>query len=244
MNKESISIELLKIHDKFKINYNVIITPDTSNPLNKFNPSIKDSKFLTKDDNISIKLYPTEFLVIDIQSKKEKKGISYEFGTFTLNKKNNFFLVLKLKKLFNDIIDKDKEMFYFMDGELKVDRAQADKSKVTFEHNKKYIGFIPEVVVDDKGIRYEGVSVYINDNGCSTTLSINEFQLLINELSTINFSALTTNLINIYFQMNDIDTVSLGINKSQNVVNEIQEQTNPNENAIIVKKDEEVIPNI
>lgn len=238
MDKEIATLEIFKVHSSFKIDFQVIIHNDISskfqNPVNKF----------TIDGNTYLRVVPASYLIIDIQTKKEKKNFN-PYGTFSLTKKHVYILIIKLKKIMRKIRDPKLEMFFLYEGVLTVDENKAKEAEETISvdsvtHNIKQLHIIPSVV-EDSNERYEGVKVYINTIDNFTYLTFTEIDMVIDVLSKVDFSLLSLKLLNTYLLMKNEEAKELNLHRSPLIEQSDEEIHNE---SVVTRKEEAVIPEI
>ena len=203
------SIELFKVHKSFKVKYSLIVEEDKSskfpNMINKF--SMLGNEYL--------KIIPHPFITIDIQSRADKNEGWNSNLSFNMNRKELYFISIRLKKIYNAFQVKD--LFYSTNGKLEVNKERAYELREVFVCGGKTIWIQACVVENDEDhMSYEGVFMSINTIDNFTYLTYSELGYLAYELSKIDIDSLTLQMINTVYLMKEME--SKEIIKKQPVV--------------------------
>lgn len=185
------SIELASISKSFKLRFSLIVKDDENNKrqfelINKFN--------FGGNDYIKIRPYP--FLTIDISSSMDKKNEWSSNQSFNMNKKDLFFMIQNLKRLMKNFVT-HKDLFYYDNNKLVVNKELADELKEVFvSSNKTILMQACVVTAEDNESVYEGMFLSINSVDYFSYLTYSEMEYLLYELEHVNMTQLAIDLIN------------------------------------------------
>lgn len=173
-------IELFKIN-ALKVKFGVVLRQDVVSPNVQIQPII--SKF-TIEGNDYLKLAPHPYVTLEICDNDDR---SYN-SSITFNRYYLYLLIKTLKKCAMQFIS-NKDLFFYSDNELKVN--DNCETFVALSSSSKKIQLKPSVIVDNSGVAYEGVILYINSLSSYTCLTYTELEYLTNELSKIDMTQLS-----------------------------------------------------
>lgn len=172
-------IELFKINT-LKVKFGVVLRQDVVSPTVQVQPII--SKF-TIDGNDYLKIAPHPYVTLEICDDDRSYNSSITFNRYYL-----YLLIKTLKKCVMYFVN-NKDLFFYSDNELKVN-DNCEKF-VALSSSSKKIQLKPSVIVDNSGVAYEGVILYINSLSSYTCLTYTELEYLTNELSKIDMTQLS-----------------------------------------------------
>lgn len=173
-------IELFKIN-ALKVKFGVVLRQDVVSPNVQIQPII--SKF-TIEGNDYLKLAPHPYVTLEICDNDDR---SYN-SSITFNRYYLYLLIKTLKKCVMYFVS-NKDLFFYSDNELKVN--DNCETFVALSSSSKKIQLKPSVIVDNSGVAYEGVILYINSLSSYTCLTYTELEYLTNELSKIDMTQLS-----------------------------------------------------
>ena len=172
-------IELFKINT-LKVKFGVVLRQDVVSPTVQVQPTI--SKF-TIEGNEYLKISPHPYVTLEICNDGYNYNSAISFNRYYL-----YLLIKTLKKCVMYFVN-NKDLFFYSDNELKVnDNCEAF---VALSSSSKKIQLKPSVIVDNSGVAYEGVILYINSLSSYTCLTYTELEYLTNELSKIDMTQLS-----------------------------------------------------
>lgn len=172
-------IELFKINT-LKVKFGVVLRQDVVSPTVQVQPII--SKF-TIEGNDYLKIAPHPYVTLEICDDDRSYNSSITFNRYYL-----YLLIKTLKKCVMYFVN-NKDLFFYSDNELKVN--DNCETFVTLSSSSKKIQLKPSVIVDNSGVAYEGVILYINSLSSYTCLTYTELEYLTNELSKIDMTQLS-----------------------------------------------------
>lgn len=211
------TIELGRINKNLKLKFGLIIESEADKQ--NYNKLVHKFNYMGND---YLRINPRPFIIIDISSSSDKENINKD-QFVTLNKISLYSFIKALGKLISQFRE-IKDLFYYTNKKLMVNNMHAQNITKTVATNSKYIRLQPCVVPSDdvENKFYEGCVLCINsyENFCYITYS--EMEFLYYELSHINMTQLSLELIN---------TVSLFKNSEK-------EELKPKN---IIKEDTEII---
>lgn len=232
------NIEIGRINKMMKLKFGLVIIPDE-------NPNFKTLQLVSKFNyggNDYIRINPNPYIILDISSSYINKGESWSSNqTATLNRYYLFRFLQGLRKLILDF-QSCKNLFYYQDDELKVNNTEADRVTVSIPTGgNKTIMMKPCVVPDEEsttGVVYEGCIFYINNMENFAYLTYTEMEYLYYELTKIDMSALSMQLISIVKQYDHQKSQRLMVPaSSQGEINSEIEISTPS-SVTIIKKSE------
>lgn len=182
------SMPVCTVSKHVKIKFGIIIESDK--PIKNSKNVISISKF-NGNTYLNVTSYP--FLTVDISGAE--KGDWNTNKSYTLS---NFSIYLFKKRM--GIFLKNlaiKDMFFQIDGELKVNKEMAKKYTTVIPTGKgKTIMFIPSVVEDEEGNKLEGCQMLINDYNNFALMSWQELEYFIEFLKEVDMNQLALQMIN------------------------------------------------
>ena len=200
------TIEIARINKMMKLKFGLIIKPDE---FSSFKTQQVVSKFSYNGNNY-IKLNPNPYIILDISSSYTTKGDSWSSNqTVSLNRYYLFRFLQGLKKLIADFQSR-KNLFYYSKNELIVNDMVADEIAISvLTGTGKTVMMKPCVVPDEEsttGNVYEGCIFYINNMENFAYLTYTEIEYLYYELSKIDMSVLSLQLIGVVEQYEKMKT--------------------------------------
>ena len=224
---EKISIDLFKVHESFKVKFNVVIRSDLQTNLNKTNTYIIN-KF-TYNGNKYTNLTPHPFLTIDITSKMDKNEGWSANNSVNLTRRDCFNFVQRMTRLYTKFT-KITDLFYYDNNDiLVVNKELSEMHKEVFVCGNKTILLQACVVDDSKSkLKYEGIFLSINSIDYFSYLTYSEMEFLIYELRKVDFNSLTMQLINTHMISDSIESEKLKL---------------PEKPPLVENKSEEIIDN-
>lgn len=148
------------------------------------------------------------------------------------------------KKLssFIKVFEDEKDLFYFEDDELKVNKQLADDKKLTIVCCQKTIQMIPCVVDNEEDhLQYEGAVMVINSMDYFTYITYTELQYLLFELRDVDFNVLTTEAFIYMGLVKDEKPVPINFNRPPIIE---QQQNGIIDTKPLMKKEDSTIPEI
>lgn len=193
------SIEIGKINKMMKLKFGLIIKPDD---IGKFKDANVVSKF-NYGGNDYIRINPNPYIIIDISSYMNKGEGWTPNQSVTLTRYYLFRFLQGLRRLINDF-QSNKDLFYYQNNELVVNNSVADSITMSVTTNgSKTVMMKPCVVPDEESSTnnvYEGCIFYINNMENFAYLTYTEMEYLFYELSKIDMSTLSLQLLTIVKQ--------------------------------------------
>ena len=200
MNKLTTTIELFSVHQSFRVRFTMVIKNDD---LVSQKYQFKNKGVINKyayDGNVSLKINPFPFIIIDISTKQDKKEGWNANWSFALNRRELFIMIVKLTNLYKKF--KTIENLFYINS-----YAETESNKEISEYNKeKFIASnkrisVQACVVDDvtsgsSTAKYEGIVMYINNYDFYTYLTYAELEYLLYELRKIDINHLMMDAIN------------------------------------------------
>jgi hypothetical protein len=214
------SMELFKVHKNFTVTFNLIVENDEENK--NFGDCVNKYSSL---GNEYLKIVPHPFLTIDISSRQEVKSEGWHSGlSFNLNRRDTFSFILDLRYISRIMHEKINQLFYYNQNEvLQINLEEAQKYKRLTQASSKQIIMIPSIIITGENeYRDKGIIMAINSYTNYTYLSIDEVDFLLFELSKVDFSGLTLQLLNTYKLTREMEAKE--IPKSQPVAEEKEEE--------------------
>lgn len=200
------TMEIGKVNKIMLLKFGIILKPDV--PKNQYNYLQVESKF-NYMGNEYYKLKPNPFVTIDISKGADKKE------GWSINQSVNFnriklFEFLKKLREFIYKYKQYKNLYYYENNELKLNRQIASDLMIDIISSNKHIRMYPCVVPggeDDENVFYEGAIFAINtlDNYCY--LTYDEMEYLYYELSHIDMNLLSINIIQLIKQSESTDSL-------------------------------------
>lgn len=232
------SIELFQVHRSFKVKFCVVVESDPDPRWGNSNQVISNSLFY---NNRYLSMRPHPFLTFDITNRIERNEEWSSNRTFNMNRRERFTMCKKLSS-FIEVFEDEKDLFYFEDDELKVNKQLADDKKLTIVCCQKTIQMIPCVVDNEEDhLQYEGAVMVINSIDYFTYITYTELQYLLFELRNVDFNVLTTEAF-IYMELvKDEKPVQINFNKSPIVE---QQQNDIIDTKQLIQKEDNAIPEI
>lgn len=182
------SMELTRINKNIKLNFGIVLRGDG-------NSNTKLMSTFDKDSNRYFKITPYPFLTVDI-SRKDKQWSPND--SVVLSGMNKFLFQKALKTIHRKMIQ-SKDLFYYMNGELKVNKDLSKNCVTTVGLKGKTCQFIPLVVVDEENEQdgpYEGIVMMINTQSNYATMTFEELEYFIDYLERLDMNTLTLTFIN------------------------------------------------
>jgi hypothetical protein len=204
------NLELFTVKSNFNVKFCLILKGD-DNEKDKFGKLV--NKFAIAG-NEYLNIMPFPFILFDISSKKERNENGYSaYDSISLNKKNLFFVIKKIEKLLKDFTTPD--LFYYDEkGELKVNPELVEKFRVIHKTNSKTMVIQPAVVYDEKDdVSYEGCILAINSFDHSTEITYAELQFLHHELTKIDMTDLSMQILSLSSLIEKIKLSNIDIPK-------------------------------
>lgn len=231
------TIEIGRINKMMKLKFGLIIKPDE---VSKFKAPQLVSKF-TYNCNDYLRLNPNPFIILDISSYMDKGESWSSNRTVTLNRYYLFRFLQGLRKLINDFQTR-KNLFYYQNNELVVDNSVADSITISVHTaSNKTILMKPCVVPDEESSVdkvYEGCIFYINNMENFAYLTYTEMEYLYYELTKMDMSVLSMQLISIVKQYESQKSDKLEVpSSSQEIIDSEIEISTPS-SITIIKKNE------
>lgn len=229
-------IDMGKINKYMRIKFNIIVEDDIGT--NKFANKTKCIDKFSYAGSKYLKLSPRPYITIDICESKDKNDSWNSNLQVNLNKFVLFDLLRKLRSMINKF--KIKDMFFIKNNHLHVNTESANSNCEFVKTPNKIIKLLHCVVKDEDNIEleYEGICFMINsiDNYCFLTYT--ELEYLYYELSKINMTELSMQLLNAYLitEKHKIRNRELEIDKS---ISEIKDEE-PNTTLPKLKKANEI----
>jgi hypothetical protein len=149
-------------------------------------------------NSMTTTIHPTPFIVVSFGQKnasfEEKRRAS-----ITLNKYGRFSLVQALKKM-DKVFRDNANLFYYYNGELKLNPNIANNSRMQIKVNNNSILLYPALVIDNTNVYHEGIIFAVNsdDNYCQLTFA--EMEYLLYTLDKIDMDLLGLKLLE-YIEM-------------------------------------------
>lgn len=200
---EKVTVEIFRVHKNFKVKFSMIMKDDDPN---KFQKMI--SKFNFNGNNY-LKITPFPYLTFDITSKMDKNEEWNSNRSANLNRRELFVLINKLRRLISNFKIKDL-FFYDKNNKLQVNENIAASIKETTLFGNKVVVFQPCVVESEENHQiYEGCFMFINSMDYFTYITYTELEYLVYELSRIDFSSLTLQVINSYYLLENLEAQKL-----------------------------------
>lgn len=229
------SIEIGRVNKMMKIKFGIVIKSDEET---KFKATKLISKF-NYGGNDYLRLNPNPYVILDITSYMDKGEGWSSSRTVTLNRYYLFRFLQGLKRIIIDF-QNHKNLFYYQNNELVVDNSVADEITISIPTaGSKTIMMKPCVVPDEEsstGNVYEGCIFYINNMENFAYLTYTEMEYLLYELSKIDMSSLSLQLITIVKQFENQESEKLmAPASSQEAVDSEIEISTPSSVTIIKK---------
>ena len=242
---DKVSIELFKVHNSFKVKFNVVIKSDPTSFMAKNNNNLEIiNKFVYNGNNYT-NITPHPFLTIDITSWMDKNEGWNSNNSFNLTRRDNFNLIQRLSRIYMKFT-KVEELFYYDHNDmLMVNTELANKHKEVVVCGNKTI-LIQACVVEDSNtkLKYEGVFLSINSIDYFTYLTYSELEFLIYELKNIDFSSLTLQLINTYMLTQSNENKQLEVPQKQPIIETKEEEIVDNKIRIGIPKPNTIPDNL
>lgn len=196
---EKVTVELFRVHKSFKVRFAIIVKDDDPKNYLKL---IKKSNF---EGNQYLTITPFPFITLDITSKMDKNEEWNSNRTASMNRRDLFLFLKKLKRFIANFTIKD--LFFFdKNNKLMVNESIASSIKETVLMSNKVVVFQPCVVESEETHNtYEGCFMFINSMDYFTYITYTELEYLYYELSRIDFSSLTLQVINSYYLLEDVE---------------------------------------
>ena len=231
------TIEIGRVNKMMKIKFGLIIQ---SEEISKFKPTPIVSKF-NFGGNDYLRINPNPYVILDISSYMDKGESWSSNRTVTLNRYYLFRFLQGLKKLISNF-QTYKNLFYYQNNELIVNNAVADSIMISIPTaSNKTIMIRPCVVPDEESTTnrvYEGCVFYINNMENFAYLTYTEMEYLFYELSKIDMSTLSMQVITIVKQFENQKTEKLSVpTSSEGVINSEIEIVTPS-SVTVIKKNE------
>lgn len=202
------TIEIGRVNKMMKIRFGLIIRPDEVSKF-KANPIVSKFNFSGND---YLRINPSPYIILDISSFMDKGESWSSNRTVTLNRYYLFRFLQGLKRLIMNF-QNYKNLFYYQNNELMVNNTVADSIMISIPTaSSKTILMKPCVVPDEESSLnrvYEGCVFYINNMENFAYLTYTEMEYLYYELSKIDMSALSMQLISIVKQFENQKTEKL-----------------------------------
>ena len=234
------SIELGKV-SSIKIKFGLIIEGDDDKKYNYNNKLI--NKF-TLDGSTYLRVTPRPFITLDISNKKEENWSTNLF--VNLNKISLYSFNRALSKMISQYKE-IKDLYYYRNNKLVLNNEIASKIyKDVVATNNKRIRLLPAVVPDDSDPEkfYEGCIFCINSYDNFAYLSYSEMEFLLFELTHLDIDSLSMQLINTVIYLKDMESAELKKKDTNNVTVQEVIEDDVNEKSIIIKPEEDTIPDI
>ena len=231
------SIEIGRVNKMMKIKFGLIIRSDDES---KF----KANKIVSKFDyggNDYLRINPSPYIILDISSYMNKNEGWSTNQSVTLNRYYLFRFLQGLRKLITDFQNR-KNLFYYQNNELVVNNMIADDATISIPTaGSKTIMMKPCVVPDEEsstGRVYEGCIFYINNMENFAYLTYTEMEYLYFELTKIDMSALSLQLISIVkqFENQESEKFTIPASTQSEIGSEIEIETPSS--LTVIKKNE------
>ena len=232
------SLLLFKVHENFKVTFNMFINDD-----NQKNPNLQLINKFNFQGTDYLKINPYPFLTCDITSRADKKEGWNTNLFFNLNRKDLFKFLQRAQRLYSKFTSV-KELFYIDNnsGKLMVSPQLSDHYKEVFKCGDKTLKMQACVVENEEDKQdYEGIFLSINNIDTFTYLTFTELGYLIYELSRVNMSSLSLEVINTVALMRDAETKEL---PKKQPVQEIKEEEIIDRKVRLTIEDPNTIPEI
>lgn len=191
------SYKLGKVNRGMHISFNLILHSDEP----KKQPSTELVRQFYFNGNEYMNISPNPFVTIDISTRATKRNEGYNPNrSVNLNGYSLFLLTTALKRLLNNFRT-IKELYYYDDGELIVDKELSKKCIEVVSAGDKKIRVQPVVVPPDEpeaigSASYEGAVFIINSFDSYQYLTITELEYLVYVLSSIRMNEMSMLLMN------------------------------------------------
>lgn len=192
------SIELFRINPSCLVKFSIVINNDVKGKykelINKFNI----------DGNTYLKISPTPIVTIDISSPTDRKEKVWNNNfSVNLNRLELYKFVNALKQMYY-AFTKYKDLFIIVNGETYVNTDVSEDLKIVLILNNKSVYMEHCTVLDvNDNLKYEGIKISINKMSYFTMLTYMELGYLITELSKIDMTNLSLQLLKISAMYDD-----------------------------------------
>lgn len=209
-----------------KLKFGIIVKPDDTT-------KYKDANVISKfnySGNDYLRVNPNPYIIIDIASYMTKGEAWNPNQSVTLTRYYLFRFLQGLKRFINDF-HSHKDLFYYQNDELVVNNEVAYEITISVPTNSsKMIMMKPCVVPDEEsstGNVYEGCIFYINTMENFAYLTYTEMEYLYYELSKIDMTSLSLQLITIVKQFENQSSTKIKAQPSlqQEVSSEVEIET-------------------
>jgi hypothetical protein len=187
------SIFLFKVHDSFKVTFNLIISGNED----KKNTNLRLINKFSIDGNDYIKITPYPYLMVDISARGDKKEGWSTNSTFRMNRQELFKVIQRVKRIYSKFTTVKDLFYYDQEQKLTVSPKLAAQHQEIFECGEKTIKLQACVVErGDIAQTYEGVFLIINKPEYFSYLTYEELGYFLYELTRIDMTSLSIQLIN------------------------------------------------
>lgn len=229
------TIEIGRVNKMMKIKFGLIVRSDD---VGKFKATPVVNKF-NYAGNEYLRINANPYIILDISSYMNKGEGWSSNQSVTLNRYYLFRFLQGLRRLINDFQTR-KNLFYYQNNELIVNNQIADSVTITIPTaSGKTIMMKPCVVPDEESSLnkvYEGCIFYINSMDNFAYLTYTEMEYLYFELTKIDMTSLSMQLISIVKQFENQEFEKLnGITSSQVEIDSEVEISTPSSVTIIKK---------
>lgn len=201
------TIEIAKVNSSFRVKFGLILDegPTATFVKKSHTDIVSRYKF---NGNDYFKLSPNPFLVFDITSKEDRKNKDRNGHSVTINRRGLFLFIQKLRvyiRKYKEI----KELFYYEDHELKVNREYMNSCILNFVgNNNRRVFMYPCVITDEENdsIQYEGSFFCINSYSNYACLTYTEMEYLLYELEKVDMTQLSIAMLMLNKQYEDLPT--------------------------------------
>lgn len=196
-----ISIELIRIHPKFKVKFSVMVEAESMFNKQQINTAV--NKYVSPDGNTYITIKPVSYINIDIANKLDKKDYSSNYN-FSLNRRDLLKFIIRLERIYRVFTEEKELFFYDSKNNLCVNREISNRyiDNIKLNNGKVIRIEISNVIVKDeynnKEEVYEGVYLSINSMNYYTYLTYDQIALLLITLKNFDFTSTEILLINTY----------------------------------------------
>ena len=185
------SIDLFRVNPTCLVKFNIVVNNDTQN--NKYRELV--NKFTINGDTY-FKLKPSPYVTFDIFSSIDRKeGVWNNNFSVNLNRLELYKFINGLKQMYI-AFTKYKDLFVISNNETFVNTEVSEQIKIVMILNNKSVYMEHCTVLDvNDNLKYEGIRISINKLSYFTMLTYMELGYLISELSKIDMTSLSLQLL-------------------------------------------------